>query len=145
MSTINQTAGPSRSDHNFTAIFQVALTEYEAVTRKSLCTHPFATQLESCDSPQAISNVLLTQAEAFSKFRKHDGRLMACLDPMVNILFTFSATLGEGVGLVSHSFVPYTRPPTSLSAILTRENNIYGDRCTSRGTSLPRFRCRKSV
>src|SRR5579863_5942118 len=102
MSTTNQKAGPSRSYDNFTAIFQLALDEYETVTGKPLRTHPFATQLESCDSPHAVSNVLRTQVEAFSKFRKRDERLMTYLDPTVNILFTFSATLGEGVGLVSH-------------------------------------------
>jgi hypothetical protein len=102
MSTINQTAGPSRSADNFKAIFQAALNDYQTVTGKSLDSHPFATQLDSCDSPQAVSNVLRTQAQAFSNSRKRNEKLMAWLDPTVNILFTFSATLGEGIGLVSH-------------------------------------------
>jgi hypothetical protein len=101
MPTTNETAGPSRSNDNFTAIFHVALNEYETVTGKPLCTHPFATQLEICDSPQAVSSVLRRQAQASSKSRKGDERLMACLDPTIHILFTFSATLGEGIGLVS--------------------------------------------
>ncbi len=102
MSTTNQTAGPSRSADNFKAIFQAALNEYHTVTGKSLDTHPFSTQLDGCDTPEAISNVLRTQAQAFSKSRKRYEKLMAWLDPTVNILFTFSATLGEGIGLVSH-------------------------------------------
>jgi hypothetical protein len=104
MSTINETAGPSRSADNFKVIFQAALNlnEYQTVTGKSLDAHPFATQLKSCDSPEAISNVLRTQAQSFSKFRKGDEKLMAWLDLTINILYTFSGMLGEGVGLESH-------------------------------------------
>ena len=99
MSASNQTAGPSTD--NFTAIFNAALNEYRMLTGKSLDKHPFAAQLDSCQNPEAVSNVLRTQAEAFSKFRKGDERLMAWLDPTIHILFTFSDTLGEGIGLVS--------------------------------------------
>jgi hypothetical protein len=99
----NQTAGPSdsTSTSNFTAIFNVASIEYQRVTRKRLDTHPFAAQLDTCHAPKAVSDLLRAQAQAFSSFRKGDDRLMAWLDPIVNILFTFSATLGEGISLVS--------------------------------------------
>jgi hypothetical protein len=40
------------------------------------------------------------QAQALDKFRKADDKLMASLTPIVNILFTFSGALEEGVGLV---------------------------------------------
>ena len=101
MSTSDQTAGPSTSTDNFTAIFNAASIEYQTVTGNRLDTHPFAAQLDTCDSPNAISDLLRAQAQAFSKFRKSDEKLMAWLDPTVHILFTFSATLGEGIGLVS--------------------------------------------
>jgi hypothetical protein len=101
MSTSNQSAGPSTSADNFTAIFNAASTEYTRVTGKRLDTHPFAAQLDPCDSPIAVSDLLHSQAQAFSKFRKGDEKLMAVLDPTVHILFAFSATLGEGIGLVS--------------------------------------------
>jgi len=100
MSASDQTAGPSTD--NFTAIFNAALVEYQTLTGKSLDTHPFAAQLDSCHNPEAISDVLRTQAQAFSKFRKGDERLMAWLDPTAHILCTFSDTLGEGIGLVSN-------------------------------------------
>jgi hypothetical protein len=102
MSDTNQAAGPSRSTDNFTVIFQAASTEYERVTGKPLDTHPFATQLDSCDSPEAVLNVFRTQAQTFDSFRKGDEKLLTWLDPIVHVLFTFSATLGEGIGLVSH-------------------------------------------
>jgi len=101
MSTSNQSAGPSTSTDNFSAIFNAASTEYARVTGKRLDTHPFAAQLDACDSPKAVSDLLRSQAQALSKFRKGDEKLMAVLDPTVHILFTFSATLGEGIGLVS--------------------------------------------
>jgi hypothetical protein len=100
MSTSNQTTGPSTD--NFTAIFNAAENEYQTLTGKSLESHPFATQLETCQNPDAISNLLRTQAQAFSKFRKGDEKLMAWLDPTIHILSTFSDTLGEGISLVSN-------------------------------------------
>ena len=101
MSTSDQTARPSTSTDNFTAIFNAATIEYQTVTGNRLDTHPFAAQLDTCDGPKAVSDLLRGQAQAFSKFRKSDEKLMAWLDPIVHILFTFSATLGEGIGLVS--------------------------------------------
>jgi hypothetical protein len=95
MSTSNQTAD------NFTAIFNAAAAEYQRVTKKRLDTHPFAAQLDTCDSPEAVSDIFRTQAQAFSIFREGDERLMTWLDPIVHILFIFSGTLGEGIGLVS--------------------------------------------
>jgi len=102
MSADNQT--PSSSTDNFTQIINAALNEYHKVTGKRLDTHPFATQLNTCHTPEAVLTVFQTQAEAFRKSRQGDEKLMRWLDPTVHILFTFSATLGEGIGLVSLSF-----------------------------------------
>jgi hypothetical protein len=101
MSASNQAAGPSSSTDNFTAIFNAASEEYLSVTGKRLDTHPFAAQLDACRSPDAVSNVLRTQVQAFKKFRKGDEKLMNWLNPIVNVLFTFSTMLGNGIGLVS--------------------------------------------
>jgi len=140
MSTINQVGGPSRLTDNFTAIFEVAASEYQRVTGKPVDTHPFATRLDKCDSPQSFSNVLRTQAQALSALRRGDDKpeLMAWLDPIVHILFTFSATLGEGIGIVSH-IIPPVLPffnVTRLSAILTRQNNLDRYRRSSHCRSL---------
>src|SRR5712691_6020981 len=100
MSTTNRTASSLRSNDNFTAIFQAASNEYQRTTGKLLDTHPFTTQLDGCDSPEAALNVFRTQAQAFSEFRKGDEKLIKWLDPIVHVVFTFSGTLGEGIGLV---------------------------------------------
>lgn len=101
MSASSQAAGPSSSTDNFSAIFNAASEEYLKVTGKRLDTHPFATQLDACRSPEAVSSVLRTQVQAFKKFREGDEKLMTWLNPIVNTLFVFSATLGNGIGLVS--------------------------------------------
>ena len=100
MSATNQTAGPSTD--NFTAIFNAAIVEYQTLTGKPLDTHSFATQLDTCQNPEAVSNLLRTQAQAFTKFRQSDEKLMKWLDPTIHILFAFSDTLGEGISLVSN-------------------------------------------
>jgi len=105
MSTSNQTADPSAS--NFAAIFDAASREYKSITKKNLATHPLAAAIEGYDSPDSILNVFRKQAQAFDTFRKGDDKLMECLTPIVNILLTFSETLGENVGLVSLHSVQY--------------------------------------
>jgi hypothetical protein len=123
MSTTNQTAGPSTD--NFSAIFNVASAEYQRLTGKSLDTHPFAAQLDTCQNPEAVSNVLRSQAQAFSKFREGDERLMAWLDPTISILLTFSDTLGEGIGLVSTSFICTCCSRTSNSQAFSPAKTIF--------------------
>ena len=138
MSTTNITAGFSQTNDKFTAIFQAALNEYQRTTGKPLDTHPFATQLDGCNSPEATLNVFLTQAQAFSKFRQGDEKLMKLLDPMVHIIFTFSETLGEGIGLVCRCIRPILSFSNVLpSDIFTRETDLHRYRRSSRGVSLP--------
>ena len=105
MSTRNQTSAPSVS--NFASIFDAALQEYKTLTKKDLAAHPFAAAIEDRNTPDSILNVFRKQAQALDTFRKGDDKLMALLTPIVNTLFTFSGTLGEGVGLVSPPSVQY--------------------------------------
>jgi len=97
MSTTHHTAGSSTI--NFHAIFDAALNEYETMTGKSLTSHPFYKQLSTCHSPEHVSNLFRDQAQDFSKIFKREEKLMAWLNPIINILFTVSATLAEVVGL----------------------------------------------
>jgi hypothetical protein len=146
MSTTNQTAGPSRSNDNFTAIFQLALIGYETLTGKPLRTHPLATVFESCDTPQAVSTVLRTQAHAFSKFRNNNEKLMRWLDPIVHILFTFSTTLGDGVGVVSHLMHSVSSfCDIWFSEIPSWKIHLHCNRRACCGTVLPRMPCRAYV
>jgi hypothetical protein len=92
----------SPSSSNFFSVFNAALETYEKTTKNKLLTHPLATQLQSCDSPTAILSVLQDLVQQFDPSRNNNERLGNWLDPTVNVLFAFSATLGEGVGLVIH-------------------------------------------
>ena len=98
MSTRIRTTDPTV---NFAAIFDAASQEYKTLTKNDLATHPFAAAIQDHSSPESILNVFRNQAQAFDAFRKGDDKLMALLTPIVNILFTFSESLGEGIGLVS--------------------------------------------
>jgi hypothetical protein len=93
-------ASSSSSSSNFQSIFNSALETYEKTTKNKLLTHPLATQLQSCDSPAAILTVLQDLVQQFEQSCGGSERLRSWLDPTVNVLFAFSATLGEGVGMV---------------------------------------------
>ncbi|KAH9046075.1 ankyrin repeat-containing domain protein [Lactarius hengduanensis] len=83
----------------FNAIFNNALNEYENKTGTNLTTHPLADKLQTCDSPDAVLNVLQEHERAYEESRNGDRRLTKLLDPTIHILYLFSVALGEGVGL----------------------------------------------
>ncbi|KAI9432201.1 hypothetical protein H4582DRAFT_1821458, partial [Lactarius indigo] len=90
---------PTTSSSNFDTVFTTAFKAYKKRTGKDITSHPLAAQLKTCDSPDAILAVLRAQVEEFDQSRKDDERLTKWLNPTVNVLYAFSATLGEGVGL----------------------------------------------
>src|SRR5712691_2855764 len=100
MSQAAPAAFSSPSSSSFLPIFTAALEAYEKTTKKRLLTHPLAVQLQSCDSPAAILSVLQHLVQQLDESRRSDQGLTNWLSPTVNVLFAFSATLGEGVGLV---------------------------------------------
>jgi hypothetical protein len=88
---------------------QAAKSEYQRITGQALGNHPFAAQLDSCVSQKDVSNVFRVQAQVFSNFRRGEDKLMARLDPIVNILFLLSEMLRDGIGLVSNVIRPNRR------------------------------------
>ncbi|KAN0133254.1 hypothetical protein V8E53_008978 [Lactarius tabidus] len=89
-----QNIPPTDSD-NFKVIFETALDAYKKRTKQSLEGHALLTRLESCDSPAAVLDLLRGQVNA----NANDG-LKKWLNPTINVLYAFSATLGEGIGLI---------------------------------------------
>jgi hypothetical protein len=85
----------------FQAIFHAAVKSYQKETKNDLIAHPLASQLQSCDSTNAIIAILQDQVQEFDKSRSGDDRLTKWLSPTVNVLTAFSATVAGGVGLVS--------------------------------------------
>ncbi|KAH9035901.1 hypothetical protein EDB85DRAFT_2112683, partial [Lactarius pseudohatsudake] len=90
----------STSSSNFQSIFNAALKAYEKKTKKDLLAHPLAAQLQACNSPADILLVLQDKVEEFDESRSADERLSRWLNPTIEVLYAFSATLGEGVGLI---------------------------------------------
>src|SRR6266849_6255616 len=98
MSTAPSTSTPPS---NFVPIFNAALESYKRKTKKDLASHPLLSNLQSCDSPEAVLTVLRDQIPAFNQSQNRDDRLTKWVVPTVNVLYTFSATVGQGVGLVN--------------------------------------------
>ena len=90
----------STSNSNFASIFNAALQSYKRKTKKDLTSHPLLPSLQSCNSPEAILAVLREQIPAFDQSQDGDDKLTKWVDPTVNVLYAFSATVGQGVGLV---------------------------------------------
>ena len=99
---MSQVSSTATSSKNFESIFTAALETYKKQTKKDIASHPLATQLQSCESPSAILAVLKAQVQAFDRSQSANEKLTSWLDPTVNVLYAFSATLSSGVGLVIH-------------------------------------------
>jgi hypothetical protein len=97
------TASPS----NFEVIFEKALKAYKKTTKQDRTVHPIFTQLQACNSPAAICTILQDQIDQFIQSRSGDGRLKNWLNPTINVLYAFSATLAGGVGVVMSFYLPY--------------------------------------
>ncbi|KAH9989064.1 hypothetical protein BJV74DRAFT_885250 [Russula compacta] len=84
----------------FPYIFDAASKEYKKKTGQDLQTHPFAAELDRCNSPDGVSEILQKQAGALEETRTSGQTLMKWLNPTVHVLYTVSESIGEGVSLV---------------------------------------------
>jgi hypothetical protein len=98
MSTVPST---STSHPNFAPIFNAALESYNRKTKNDLTSHPLLSSLQSCDSPEAVLTVLREQIPAFNQSQNRVDGLTKWVIPIVNVLCMFSASVGQGVGLVN--------------------------------------------
>ena len=113
----------STSSSNFRAIIVAGMKAYEKKTKTDLLTHPLATQLQSCNSSSDILAVLHDKVNEFDQSRSHNERLSSWLNPTINVLYAFSATLGQGVGLVSLNW-SIDRRLIIFTDILARKCNL---------------------
>ena len=120
------TATPTSSTSNFRTIFVQALEKYREKTKTDLITHPLATQLQSCNSSSDILAFLHDKVKEFEKSRTQNEKLSRWLNPTINVLYAFSATLGGGVGLVGLNVIEYPTDQTIIvfADILTRKRNL---------------------
>ena len=126
---MSQAPSSSTPTTNFETIFTAALKEYKKQTKRDISSHPLAAQLQSCDSPSAILAVLQARAQKFGQSQSDDEKWIKWVDPTVNVLFAFSATLGNGVGLViSRQSAPENYRLICVTiGIPTRKRDFYRD------------------
>ena len=107
MSTAPTAPSTSTSQSNFASIFNAALESYKRKTKKDLASHPLLPNLQSCQSPEAVLAVIREQVSgggggASNQSRNDDDDgLTKWVTPTVNVLHSFSGTIGQGVGLVN--------------------------------------------
>jgi hypothetical protein len=89
------------SSSNYQIIFDNALKVYETKTGKDLKSDPMLRTLETCNSPDAVLALLRRQTPGVDQSGSSDERLTNWVNPVVNVLYNFSATIGGAVGLVS--------------------------------------------
>jgi hypothetical protein len=127
----------STSHTNFASIFSAALEKYKRKTKQDLAKHPLLPRLQSCGSSEAILTVLREQSPEFNQthWQNSDDGLTKWIAPTVNVLYSFSSTLGGVVGLVNITIFSYhiVQSNIYLSGIPTSKHNFYGDWRSSPG------------
>ncbi|KAF8263115.1 hypothetical protein EI94DRAFT_1704258 [Lactarius quietus] len=121
---MSSTSGPSQKpvpapSSNFKSMLDAALAEYKKKTGNDLLSHWLASELKTCEDVDAILEILRDQAKAFE--RSDDQKLMRWIDPLVNVLFTFSNALGDGVSL---AFPPAKVIFTGIGALLGAAKDV---------------------
>jgi hypothetical protein len=115
------------SSSNFQLVVD-ALADYANQTGIDLTKHPFANQIHNCDSVDAILQLLQDKASQFRAYRDEHRKLINCLNPVVQLLYAVSGTLGEALVLVSlqnqSTFSRYNLTLTSVGTVSTCKGNI---------------------
>jgi len=124
--TMSNVSSTTTSSTNFQNLFNNALEAYKKKTKNDLLTHPLSAKLQHCHSPDAILSVIQELVQQFDQRQRRNERLRSCLNPIVNVLYAFSTTIGEGVGLVGPKLqFPYDpRSDCLLSGISPSKGNI---------------------
>jgi hypothetical protein len=110
-----QTSPEATSHSNYQVIFDSALEVYKKKTGKDLTSHPLLGSFETCQSPDAVLAVLHAQIFGPSQPQSSGDKLLARLNPAINVLNAFSVTTGGVVSSVS--FTRLRRLPEICSLI----------------------------
>jgi len=108
--TMARTPPESPSCSNYQVIFDSALEAYKKKTGKDLTSDPLLCSLETCHSPDSILAVLRAQIRVPSQLQSSSDESLTWLNPTINVLNAFSATIGSGVGLVRLEWFEVARP-----------------------------------
>ena len=122
----------SDSSSHFKSILDAALGEYKSKTGNDLTNNSLAKELQACESAEAVLDIIQREAKAFDKFRDGDKGLMKWIGPSVDVLYTISATLGQGVGTVRINDSRLQVHLTSGAGVSCCKCGLCRDRCSSR-------------
>jgi hypothetical protein len=89
------------SSSNFQSILDAALSDYAKQTGIDLVTHPSAQILQSCNSADAILDLLEDKAKQFQAYRDGNRKLINWLKPVVQVLHAVSGILEEAAAMVT--------------------------------------------
>ena len=93
----------SESHSNFQLVIN-ALADYTNLTGVDLSNNPFAENLQRCNTPDAILDLLQEREKAFKEYRDGNRSLINSISPTVRVLHAFSSFLGEATSLVSYIY-----------------------------------------
>jgi hypothetical protein len=107
---------PSASSSNFRSIFDAALIKYKRKTKNDLLAHQLTVQLEDCDDPGAILDLLNKQynIHQFIQSRSDSGSSKQWLNTTVTVLCALSHALGQGVAMVNLPICPVKDLPSNI-------------------------------
>ena len=100
-STMPQVPSTAPSSASLETIFGAALKSYNKKTKRDISSHPLAAQIRSCDTPGSVIAVLRTQVQPLDRSQSADEKWTKWLVPTIHVLYAYSATLGDGEGLVN--------------------------------------------
>ena len=98
---MSQTLFSANSHSNYRSIFDSALEAYKKKTGKDLTSDPLLSRFEKCDSPDDVLVILREHISGFDHPHNSSDRLIKCLNPTVNVLYTFSKIIVASLGMVS--------------------------------------------
>jgi fungal STAND N-terminal Goodbye domain len=101
MTTVSPTPPDAASSSDYEVIFDNALKAYKKKTGKDLASDPLLRRLETCNFPDSVLVMLKDQIPAFDQSASSDERLTRWVNPVVNVLYNFAASIGGAVSLVS--------------------------------------------
>ena len=101
MASVSQTLPKVASISDYEVIFDNALKAYKKKTGNDLASDPLLRRFETCSSPDSVLALLKDKIPAFDQSGSSDERLTKWVNPVVNVLYNFAATIGGAVSLVS--------------------------------------------
>ncbi|KAI0284165.1 hypothetical protein BC826DRAFT_1179411, partial [Russula brevipes] len=125
MTTMSPNPPETTSNSNYDLIFENALKAYKKKTGKDLTSDPLLRRLETCNSPDTVLGALREQIPDSGRSGTRDDRLMNWLDPTVNVLLSFSATIG---GAISLPYPPAGLIFTGIGSLLSVVQAVSGSR-----------------